>query len=148
MAPYPNAYQIEEMFCNRARAEKFNQYLADPIDVTVVGQDFNIGGNYKSIQEFHDSVYVRAIAALKEETIRIEVRRVIGGGDSAWAAVESYCTAVSKYDRPYVMEFVDFVRFDSDGKIAQLKEFFDSGHLHSHVEEHESKTKDEVKDKE
>lgn len=83
MSPYPTAYQIEEMFSNRARPDKFHQYLADPIDVTVVGQDFHISGNYKSTQEFHDNIYVRIVAALKEESIRIEVRRVIGGGDSA-----------------------------------------------------------------
>ncbi|KAI4164798.1 MAG: hypothetical protein LQ342_001430 [Letrouitia transgressa] len=142
MSPYPTAYQIEEMFSNRARPDKFHQYLADPIDVTVVGQDFHISGNYKSTQEFHDNIYVRIVAALKEESIRIEVRRVIGGGDSAWAAVETYVTAESKYDRPYVVELVDLVRFDSDGKIAQLKEFFDSEHIHSHLDEHDSKTKD------
>ena len=27
------------------------------------------------------------------------------------------------------------------GMIAQMKEFFDTGHIHAHVEEHESKTK-------
>ncbi|KAI4126772.1 MAG: hypothetical protein LQ338_003590 [Usnochroma carphineum] len=163
MAPYPNAYQIEEMFANRGIPDRFHQYLADPIDVTVVGQEFHIGGNYKNMQDFHDNIYARVAAGLKEETIRVEVRRVIGGGDSAWAAVESYCTAESKYGmrahsemsrgttllihsgvlgRPYVLEFVDLVRFDSNGKIAQMKEFLDSGHIHSHVEEHESKTKD------
>ena len=41
--------------------------------------------------------------------------------------------------RPYHLEFVDLVRFDSQGKIAQMKEFLDSGHIHSHVDEHEKK---------
>lgn len=83
MAPYPNAYQIEEMFANRGIPDRFHQYLADPIDVTVVGQEFHIGGNYKNMQDFHDNIYARVAAGLKEETIRVEVRRVIGGGDSA-----------------------------------------------------------------
>lgn len=55
---------------------------------------------------------------------------------------QSWLTFSRILDRPYNSEFVDLVRFDSDGKIAQLKEFFDSGHVHSHVEEHESKTRD------
>lgn len=40
-----------------------------------------------------------ASQALKVETIRVEVRRVLGGGESAWAAVESLCTATSKYGK-------------------------------------------------
>lgn len=96
-SPYPTAYQIEEMFANRDVPSLFHTYLADPIDVTVVGQDFHIGGNYKSMQAFHDGIYARVAAALKVETIRVEVVRVIGGGESAWAAVGSLCTATSKY---------------------------------------------------
>ena len=96
-APYPNAYQIEEMFANRGVPNIFHTYLADPIDVTVVGKDFHIGGHYNSMEAFHDAIYGRGSAALKVETIRVEVIRVIGGGESAWAAVESLCTATSKY---------------------------------------------------
>lgn len=50
-------------------------YLADPIDVTVVGQDFHVGGNYKSRQAFHDGIYTPVAAALKVETIRAELVR-------------------------------------------------------------------------
>ena len=48
----------------------------------------------------------------------------------------------TRSDKPYHVEYVDLVRFDSHGKIAQLKEFWDNGHIHNHVEEHESKTKE------
>ena len=95
--PYPNAYQIEEIFANRDVPNIFHKYLADPLDVVVVGQDFHIGGHYKSMEEFHEGIYARVAASLKVETIRVEVLRVIGGGHSAWAAVESLCTATSKY---------------------------------------------------
>lgn len=44
-------------------------------------------------------------------------------------------------EKPYYLEFVDLVRFNSQGKIAQIKEFLDSLHLQKHVEEHEEKTK-------
>lgn len=36
------------------------------------------------------------------------------------------------------MEVVDLVRFNSQGKIAQIKEFLDSGHIQKHVERHEN----------
>ena len=45
-------------------------------------------------------------------------------------------------DKPFHAEWVDLVRFNSEGKITQMKEFFDSGGTHNHLEEHESKTKD------
>lgn len=51
--PYTSAYQIEEMFANRDVPDIFHTYLADPIDVVVVGQDFHIGGQYKSMEAFH-----------------------------------------------------------------------------------------------
>lgn len=95
--PYPNAYQIEEMFANRGFPDTFHTYFADNIEVTVVGKDFHIGGHYRSMEAFHDAIYARVSAGLKVETIRIEILRVIGGGDSAWAAVESLATATSKY---------------------------------------------------
>ena len=95
-SPYPTRYQIEEMFHNRDTPRLFNTYLADKPDITVVGQDFHMAGHYRSTQAFHDEIYGRLPAFLKEETIRTEVLRVIGGGESAWAAVESVCTAEAK----------------------------------------------------
>lgn len=83
MAPYPNAYQIEEIFSARTRPDKFHEYLADPVDVTVVGEDHEIEGHYKSIQEFHDKVFARISDTVKRESIMLEVKRVIGGGESA-----------------------------------------------------------------
>lgn len=50
---YPNAFQIEKMLANRDVPDIFHTYLADPIDVVVVGQDFHIGGHYKSTEAFH-----------------------------------------------------------------------------------------------
>lgn len=97
MAPYPTPDEIEEMMALRGVPSLFHTFLADHLDVTVVGKEFHIGGHYNSIEAFHEGIYARVAAALKEETIRVEVIRVIGGGTSAWACVESKCTAMSKY---------------------------------------------------
>ena len=43
--------------------------------------------------------------------------------------------------KPWKNEWVDLVRFNSQGKITQMKEFFDTGHVHSHLEELESESK-------
>lgn len=39
--------------------------------------------------------------------------------------------------KPYHVEFVDTVRFNSQGNNAQLKEFLDSGHVQKHVVQHQ-----------
>ena len=83
MSPYPTAYQIEEIFAARARPEKFHEYMAEQVDVEVVGEDHEIAGHYKTLQEFHDKVFARISDTVKRESIRLEVKRVIGGGESA-----------------------------------------------------------------
>lgn len=96
--PYPNAAQIEEMFANRANTVLFNSYLVDDVDVLVVGgDDFHIGGRYNSARSWHDAIYNHVMKALKIETYKVEVIRVIGGGESPWAAVETMSTATTKY---------------------------------------------------
>lgn len=87
-SPYSNAYQIEEIFANRNIPDVFHTYLANHIDVTVVVQELDVGGHYDTMKTFQEVIYARGSAALKVETIRVEVVRVIGGGDSALAAVE------------------------------------------------------------
>lgn len=97
-SPYPTAYQIEEMFANRGHTDIFNSYLADNVDVLIVGgEDFHIGGRYHTVQSFHDETYGHLTSALKDGTYKVEVLRVIGGGESAWASVESLSTGTSKY---------------------------------------------------
>lgn len=43
----------------------------------------------------------------------------------------------SHLDIPYHLEIVDLIRFNAQGKIAQMKVFMDSGRIHKHIEGHE-----------
>ncbi len=45
------------------------------------------------------------------------------------------------YRQPFSQRMVDLVRSNSNGKVALMKEFFDSGHIHGHFEEHEKQVK-------
>ena len=96
-SPYPTAYQIEEIFANRLVAGIFNSYCTDPMDIDIIGQEFHHGGHYKSIQRFEDEVFGEYWQIVKPETVRTEIVRVIGGGESAWAAVDLRVTADTKY---------------------------------------------------
>ena len=82
--PYPNAYQIEEMFANRGNPSIFNTYFSDSVDVIVVGQDFHLGGRYNSIEDFHNGLFERAVSKFNDPSYTLEIVRVIGGGESAW----------------------------------------------------------------
>ena len=82
--PYPNAYQIEEMFANRGNPTVFNTYFSDSVDVIVVGQDFHLGGRYNSIEDFHNGLFERAVSRFNDPSYTLEIVRVIGGGESAW----------------------------------------------------------------
>ena len=95
--PYPTPYQIEEMFANRLVASIFNTYYADRVDITIIGQDYHHGGHYNSIERFDEEVFGELWDLVKKDTVRLEVVRVVGGGESAWAAVESRVTAETKY---------------------------------------------------
>ena len=95
--PYPTAHQIEEMFANRNVPSTFNTYFADNSDIVLVGKNEVLGGSFKSGQHFDDEIFNRIGDALKPGTLRLEVLRVIGGGESPWAAVNSVVTAMSKY---------------------------------------------------
>ena len=104
-SPYPTAYQIEEMFANRVATEVFHSYFADNVDVLMIGgEDFHLGGRYHSVQSFHDKIYGAVSSAVQVETLKVEVLRVIGGGESPWAAVESLTTATSKYGESVSLE--------------------------------------------
>lgn len=94
--PYPNVHQIEEIFHDRDNPTVFNKFLAEPLDAVVVGQEFNLGGHYKTIEAFHEAIYGRITRSLDLDTMRLSVVRVIGGGNSPWAAVETLCTATGK----------------------------------------------------
>lgn len=58
-------------------------------------------------------------------------------------STHSLCVSFSHLGEPLHNNFVDLVRFNSQGKIAQMKEFFDSEHVHRHVDAHEKKQKQE-----
>ena len=87
---------LNEIFADRDILDVFHTYLADHIDVTVVGQEFDVGSHYNTLKAFYEAIYTRVSAALNIETIRVEAVSATGGGDSAWAAVESSCKAMSK----------------------------------------------------
>lgn len=74
-------------------------------------------------------------------SIRAAVETMVNAIINAFPTIRDDSKADSKSGRPWKNEWVDLVRFNSQGKITQMKEFFDTGHVHNHLEELESESK-------
>ena len=100
--PYLIPSQIKEIFENRHNQSVFNSHFADNASIIIVGQDDTIGGHYKSTQHFDEVVFDRMSATMKMETARMEVVQVIGGGESATAAVEIVARCTTKLGESFI----------------------------------------------
>ncbi|KAI4182731.1 MAG: hypothetical protein L6R41_005807 [Letrouitia leprolyta] len=92
--PYPSAAEIEGIFHYRTlprHSDKFEEYVCDNADIHVFGRDFKLGSRSrgkKAFREFNDKMHSMADV---EGDDKIEIIRVIGGGEQAWAAVNTRC---------------------------------------------------------
>ncbi|KAL8953116.1 MAG: hypothetical protein Q9222_000999 [Ikaeria aurantiellina] len=136
--PYPSAATIEGIFHYRTlprHADKFEEYVDDTADIHVFGQDFHLGGRNKGKKAFREfNKQMHDMADLDGDD-RIEIVNVIGGGEQAWAAVNTRCTSTNKDAKGYYSENVYLVKFSLDGKITQAKIFMDTKHAHGHLSE-------------
>ncbi|KAL8812922.1 MAG: hypothetical protein Q9200_000661 [Gallowayella weberi] len=125
MSPYPSAGTIEGIFHYRtipSQADKFEQYVSDSARIHIFGQDFKLGGHSKGKKAFREfNQRMHALADLDGDDV-IEIVNVIGGGEQAWAAVNT-------------SENVYLVKFDLEGKIIDVKIFMDTKHAHAHIGE-------------
>ena len=76
-------HQIEEIFHQRIQPDKFHKYLNEPVDTWIAGEGHELSGHHKTIEEFHRNIFDRLAQLADLSTLKIEVKRVIGGGESA-----------------------------------------------------------------
>ncbi|MCJ1397114.1 hypothetical protein MMC11_000306 [Xylographa trunciseda] len=146
--PYPTSHETEEIFLLRGRTtdgkltkqSAFDSHFADDAEIIVLGQDHLLKGSY-SKEDFKSEVQSRIakIIDYSKPGGTYEVIRALGGGDTPYAAVELKTTGTTKAGKPFVHEYVFMLRYNLEGKITQMKGYFDSQHVNSHVEENEGK---------
>ncbi|MCJ1377272.1 hypothetical protein MMC17_000364 [Xylographa soralifera] len=146
--PYPTAYETEEIFLLRGKApdgkltkqSAFDSHFTDDAEIIIMGQDHQLKGNH-SKEDFKTEVQARISKLIdySKPGGAYEVIRVVGGGDTPYAAIELKTTGTTKAGKPFVHEYVYMLRYNSERKITQMKGFFDSQHINSHVEENEGK---------
>ncbi|MCJ1244838.1 hypothetical protein MMC30_002039 [Trapelia coarctata] len=138
--PFPTPAAISAIFQYRFSSsglDAFDTHVAPDVDVTITGQDHQRAGHNLGKADFRRE-FERTNAAIDgEKNLSKEVIRVIGGGESEWAAVEVRMTGTTKAGKDYVHEFVYTVKFNLEGKISVIRVYADTAHVASH--NHENK---------
>ncbi|KAL8824324.1 MAG: hypothetical protein Q9191_005132 [Dirinaria sp. TL-2023a] len=142
-APYPSSYEIEDIFSWRESPEtmdKFSARVAPNVETTIVGDDHHFAGTHKGIDALTKHNRDRALDIIDvSKGIKLDIVRVIGGGESPWATVEMKTQAKAKSEgKKWNHEFVYIVRFDLDGKITKIRAYYDTAHINDHVETHKA----------
>ena len=91
MGKFPTADEIDEIFQHRftnSGLDTFDNHVADDVDVYVTGEDHPRANQNLGKKEFRTEFERTKMVLDPSKHISREIVRVIGGGDSPWAAVE------------------------------------------------------------
>lgn len=88
--PYPTASEINDIFSNLAsgNSNAFFAHVSPTVSWTVMGTH-PLAGTYHTLQEFRQATFDRLGAIMKkDDPVRLEVVKVVGGGEGPWAVTE------------------------------------------------------------
>ncbi|KAL8806445.1 MAG: hypothetical protein Q9182_001360 [Xanthomendoza sp. 2 TL-2023] len=141
MAPYPSVHQIEEIFLDGEAGpdlrERFASYFDPKIQMTILGEDHHAAGEHQgsdSVKDDHFGLFMDVLDLSKPN--KVNVQRVIGGGESPWACVEIFFDGKTKAGKKFHHECCFVVRFNEAGKMTKLRAYYDTAHLNHHYEAH------------
>ncbi|KAL8887750.1 MAG: hypothetical protein Q9215_004724 [Flavoplaca cf. flavocitrina] len=116
MPPYPTVHQIEEIFqTGEGGPEGFIDHIDPKVQVYIVGHDHHLAGEISGKDTLKDDHFAHFADLMDfDKPNKLEILRVIGGGDSPWACVEVICTGKSKAGKipPAFALFSAFPRSD------------------------------------
>lgn len=157
--PYPTADQINERFAKVQDAKELGnvrESFAKDCHGVIKGYNHSFSGEHHDPAGWFEHLE-SILSALHEETFKLGIVRVIGGGDSPFACIEAIATAKTKTGESLVLfapcavlwsivrdrwlilnlelgkeyhnEFVWIVRFNTKGEISEVRAYYDSAHL-------------------
>ncbi|KAL8833810.1 MAG: hypothetical protein Q9205_003864 [Flavoplaca limonia] len=140
MPPYPTVHQIEEIFqTGEGGPEGFIDHIDPKVQVYIVGHDHHLAGEISGKDTLKDDHFAHFADLMDfDKPNKLEILRVIGGGDSPWACVEVICTGKSKAGKKLSHECCFVVRFNLEGKITKFRAYYDSAHMNDHAEVHKA----------
>ncbi|KAL8796910.1 MAG: hypothetical protein Q9182_007294 [Xanthomendoza sp. 2 TL-2023] len=137
MPSYPSPHQIEEIFQDGEAGPQvlrgIIEYFDPKVQLVVVGHEHHMSGSNHAKDDFFGAFHEMLDFS---QPSRLDVIRVIGGGDSPWACVECFAHGKSKAGKKFHHEFCWVVRFSPAGKIVKLRCYYDSAHMDDHVNHH------------
>ena len=95
--PYPTSHAIEDLFNNQpAFREAIIDSVDDNVDVTITGYDHHFSGDHKGKDALQKNLGGEFGSLVDADKVKYEIIRVIGGGESPWAAIEAKATGKTK----------------------------------------------------
>jgi len=138
MGKFPTAEEIDAIFQLRFTAaglDKFDSHVADDVIVYVTGEDHPRANKNLGKKDFRKEFERTHMLLDRSKYHSREIIRVIGGGDSPWAAVETKVTGTTKAGKPYNHECAYTVKFRADQLISVVRIYADTAHVTAHVDE-------------
>ncbi|KAF7541747.1 hypothetical protein G7Z17_g11885 [Cylindrodendrum hubeiense] len=129
----PHVLKVFEPLQETDDIERRNTFFADSVvpDVkwTITGQAHSLIGTRNSIQE-HNDISDNQISKRLDGPIKFVVTRVIVDGDRSddgwWTSVELRGEATRRTGLDYNNEYIWLTRFNDQGKIVEIRSYFDT----------------------
>ncbi|KAI1108451.1 hypothetical protein F5Y14DRAFT_83902 [Nemania sp. NC0429] len=111
-------------------------YFNNDVEFHVNGHEFHLANQVKGIDAIKVAATNGALAQIPNaidysKPHSAEVLNVIGGVDSDWAAAVLKATATTFSGKEFNHEWVITIQFDDSGKIVYIKNYPDTLHIHS-----------------
>ncbi|KYK60568.1 uncharacterized protein DCS_01705 [Drechmeria coniospora] len=111
------------------RERFFTDALVNDVTWTIAGSAHSLAGTRHSIESHADATFKRLGNKLRAP-IKFTVTRVIVDAepdtDGWWATVETVGEATRKNGKPYNNQYVWLTRWNDEGKIAEVRSYFDT----------------------
>ena len=119
-SPYPSVHVIEGIYQYRTKLghASFPDYLDEDVEITILGQDHKLGGTYKGKKAYQDIAYEFANTLDLSKFHKLDIVKVIGGGEQAWACVELKATGTTTAGASCHVQTLPFPELSSTSYVA------------------------------
>ncbi|KAK5732048.1 hypothetical protein LTR17_010884 [Elasticomyces elasticus] len=139
---YPSTQQIKDIFqAGESGSDGFMKHVDANVVIDIVGHDHELSHKGKGADSLKDNHFAEFENMLDfSKPNQLDIIRVIGGGDSSWACVEVKAAAKTKKGKEFNNECCFVINFNKEGKIVELRAYYDSEHVNGHIKEHKGQS--------
>lgn len=118
--------EIEDL---TVRNRFFSEYVVPDVIWTMTGSAHSLIGTRTTLQAHSDATFNRLGKKLVKPIKFIVLRAIVDGErseDGWWASVETKGEATRKNGKPYDNEYVWLTRWNDEGKMVEIRSYFDT----------------------